>query len=190
MFCWRILYPVWVTQSETHLEFKLTQVRKLHLEFKLIQVNSIQLKEEFPRLYQISNQKTCLISELRGDGEWDLQFRRLPFVGEAEQQELLKQRLQGIILDPSKPDVVRWRWLGDGRFTVRSAYDKWESLTYSNNDTLGSLWRNLGPRKVEILAWLAVKAKTVTRSVLLRMNILQTEEEASCLLCTQQVETH
>lgn len=38
--------------------------------------------------------------------------------------KVLKQRLQGVILDQLKPDQLRWRWSNDGRFTVRSAYEK------------------------------------------------------------------
>lgn len=78
----------------------------------------------------------------------------------------------------------------DRNFTVRSAYGRRELLTHSSNALLGSLWKNLGPPKVEIFAWLAVKEKTVTRSVLLTRNLINAIQLALCPFCSLHLETH
>lgn len=150
-------------------------------------MGDLPLKEEYPRLYQASIQKTNMVNEVRGEKGieevWELQFRRVLFACETEQYEALKLRLQGVNLDPFKDDQIKWRWSNDGKFTVKSAYDKWESITHSSNELLGSRWKNLGLPKVEIFTWLAVKERTVTRSMLLSRNLLQGIEEASCPFC-------
>ncbi|KAI8536209.1 hypothetical protein RHMOL_Rhmol10G0238200 [Rhododendron molle] len=87
------------------------------------------------------------------------------FGREKQEMDNLKQRLQRVSLNPSKPDVLQWRWTGDGIFSVKSAYGQWELLTHSSNALIGSLWKNLGPPKVEIFAWMAVKERTATRMV-------------------------
>lgn len=152
------------------------------------------LNEEFPRLYRLSNQKEQTVNSLRENGDHGgacvLDFRRRLLDRELEQIELIRLRLNGITLSPTDPDSIKWRWTEDGSFKVRLAYEKWENSLHSTDELLGSLWRNLGPPKVEILTWLAVKERTITRSVLLDRNIIQDINAANCMLCNQGLETH
>lgn len=66
-------------------------------------------------------------------------FRRRPFRRENQELENLKQRLQGVTLDPTKPDILQWRWAVDGNFSVKSAYGHWELISHSNNALLESI---------------------------------------------------
>ncbi|KAI8535123.1 hypothetical protein RHMOL_Rhmol10G0150800 [Rhododendron molle] len=148
------------------------------------------LKEDYPRLFSLSTQKEVLISTLRTAGSWDLLFRRDMFGREKQEMENLKARLQLVVLNPLKPDSLQWRWTGDGIFPVKSAYAQWELQNHSSCTLLGSLWKNLAPPKVEIFAWMAVKERAVTRSVLLSRNLINDIHLALCPLCSLHLETH
>ncbi|KAI8531863.1 hypothetical protein RHMOL_Rhmol11G0168900 [Rhododendron molle] len=150
------------------------------------------LREEFPRLYQRSNQLDMVLSDIcggRGSADWNLQFRGTLRVRENQQYEELKQRLIGVTLEPSKQDSLQWIWTADKVFSVKSVYRQWESFAQSQNTLLGSVWRNLSPPKVEIFSWLAVQDKVATRSVLLQRNVISESQLAMCPLCALIVET-
>ncbi|XP_058223265.1 uncharacterized protein LOC131332979 [Rhododendron vialii] len=129
-------------------------------------------------------------SNLRAEGSWNLLFRRDVFGREKQELDNLKQRIQQVILNPSKPVALQWRWTGDGIFPVKSAYGQWELQHYSTNALLGSLWKNLGPPKVEIFAWMAIKERAATRSVLLSRNMINEIQLALRPLCSLNLETH
>lgn len=59
-------------------------------------MGDVPLREEYPRLFSVSNQKDTLISNLVGgiNGQhWELTFRRLLFIWETQQLQQLRQRL-------------------------------------------------------------------------------------------------
>lgn len=99
------------------------------------------LKDEYPRLFSLSTQqevKACLLWGNSNGGCWELLFRRRPFGREKYEMENLKQRLQGVTLNPTKLDLLQWRWAVDRNFSVKSAYDHWEVFSHSNNGLFGS----------------------------------------------------
>lgn len=54
-----------------------------------------------------------------------------------------------------------------------------KSITHLSNELLGSLWKILGPPKVEILTLLALRERNITRSVLLSRNLLLNIEKVA-----------
>ncbi|XP_058198562.1 uncharacterized protein LOC131314086 [Rhododendron vialii] len=78
----------------------------------------------------------------------------------------------------------------DRIFSVKSAYGQWELQNHSSSALLGSLWKNLAPPKVVIFAWVAVKERVATRSVLLSRNLINEIQLALCPLCSLHLETH
>ncbi|KAI8524775.1 hypothetical protein RHMOL_Rhmol13G0175300 [Rhododendron molle] len=150
-------------------------------------------KEEYPRLFSLSIQQEAKVSNMWGDVNgrcWELLFRRRPFGREKQEMENLKRRLQGVILNPTKPDLLQWRWAADRNFPVKSAYEQWEITSHSNNALLGSLWKSLSPPKVEIFVWMAIKEKVATRSLLLSRNLISEIQQALCPLCSEHCETN
>ncbi|XP_058215313.1 uncharacterized protein LOC131326521 [Rhododendron vialii] len=150
------------------------------------------MKEDFPQLYLRSTQKDVVLSEVcigRGSNNWDLQFRGRLRLRASQQLEEMKQRLQGVTLDPSKPDSLLWIWSVYKKFSTKSVYRQWELQTQSSNSVLGSLWRNLSPPKVEIFSWLAVQGRIATMSVLFHRNLITEIQQALCPLCSDVVET-
>ncbi|XP_058185920.1 uncharacterized protein LOC131303146 [Rhododendron vialii] len=67
---------------------------------------------------------------------------------------------------------------------------KEEMLSHSNNALLGSLWKKLCSPKVEVFAWMAVKEKAATRSLLLSRNIISEPQSTLCPFCSMHLETH
>lgn len=150
------------------------------------------LREEFPRLFMLSNQKVETINNMRnvaGNGSWNIEFRRELRAWENDQFEDLSQRLQRVMLIQGRADKLIWKWSLDGMFSVKSAYGQWETMMHQNNTLLGSIWKNLAPLKVEIFAWKAIKGKILTRSVLLTRNVLTGIHLGLCPLCLSHLET-
>ncbi|KAI8548067.1 hypothetical protein RHMOL_Rhmol07G0243600 [Rhododendron molle] len=150
------------------------------------------LKEEFPRLYLISTQKEKVIRDLKdanGDGRWNLLFQRSLRDWEAQQFDDLLMRLQVVILDQSRRDMMCWRWAFDNCFSVKSVYNKWEQMGLSSNRVMGSIWKNICPPKVEIFAWLALQDRVASRSVLLSRNLIPEGQSVMCPRCSFLLET-
>ncbi|XP_058203040.1 uncharacterized protein LOC131317509 [Rhododendron vialii] len=131
-----------------------------------IWLGNTAIKDEFPRLYGRSTQQN-----------------------EHHQFEELKQRLNGVTLDPSKSDLMQWNWTANKIFSVKSVYQKWEMQSQSRHTTLGSVWRNLSPPKVEIFSWMAIQNRIATLSILLDRNLIPEVHLAACPLCALHVET-
>ncbi|XP_058216715.1 uncharacterized protein LOC131327580 [Rhododendron vialii] len=150
------------------------------------------IKDEFPRLYGRSTQQNEVLSNICGggsQGDWNLLFRGSLRVREHHQFEELKQRLNGVTLDPSKSDLMQWNWTANKIFSVKSVYQRWEMQLQSRHTTLGSVWRNLSPPKVEIFSWMAIQNRIATRSILLDRNLIPEVHLATCPLCALHVET-
>ncbi|GFZ20781.1 hypothetical protein Acr_28g0014860 [Actinidia rufa] len=119
------------------------------------------LKDTFPRLYSLSNNKEASTSDLLHNSEevkWNLSFRRNLFVWEEELLTQLQQLLDDVIISNSKVDELRWRWDKSGLFSIKSFYDKWESDALQDNPTgryINLIWRNICPYRVEVFAWMA-----------------------------------
>ncbi|XP_058180030.1 uncharacterized protein LOC131298566 [Rhododendron vialii] len=178
--------------SSSHLGYSIRESFRVQVNsgnatafWEHVWLGELPLKEEYPRLFSLSSQKEELICNMRGDaagGSWDLLFRRGLIGREKGEMVNLRLRLQQVTLIQSKPDELLWRWTGDGKFTVKSAYGPWELLSYSSNTFLGSIWKNLSPPKVEIFAWLAVKEKATTGVVEYEMGVPGLRSEFSKLV--------
>lgn len=79
------------------------------------------------------------LKDAHGEGSWNLLFQRRLRVWEAQQFDDLLLRLQSVHLDPSKRDMLCWKWATDNCFSVKSAYNKWEHEDSSSNWLLGSI---------------------------------------------------
>lgn len=121
-------------------------------------------------------------------GLWDIFFRRELRVWENEQFIELRQRLQGVMIDPEKPNKLLWKWLTDWRYFVKSAYGQWEAIMHQSSPLLSSLWKNLAPFKVEIFARMVVKVRIITMSALLNRKMLNGVEMVLCPMCSSHLE--
>ncbi|KAG2597223.1 hypothetical protein PVAP13_5KG192707, partial [Panicum virgatum] len=84
-------------------------------------VGDIPLKLEFPKRYEYSYNKNCLVSECWIEGEWKINFRRSFGHDELLQwEQLLHIISQKTISETS--DQVKWVLEKNGNYTMRSMY--------------------------------------------------------------------
>lgn len=149
------------------------------------------LKSLLPRLYLISLHKDAMVKDLSPISDtdaWLLTFRRRLRPWEDIQVSSLKLKLNNFPLNPSKEDCPDWKWNTSGLFSVNSAYTTWEKQTFQLNNCLNSIWKNLGPARIDAFVWQAVLEKIATRSVLVRRNIIPSTA-GSCPFCALSPET-
>lgn len=96
----------------------------------------VSFRDKYPRLFSISNQKEESIGELCGEnslGEaWNFIWWRRLFVWEEQLLEDLRDDLVGFRLGEDE-DGWRWRLEEDGRFSIKSSYEKLEGLVVSED---------------------------------------------------------
>lgn len=123
------------------------------------------LKEEFPRIFQLSNDKEGLLKDFVDvcSNNWLFSFRRSLF--DWEKEKLL--RLIGIIaptptLNLLAQDSASWLAAKPGQTLVSVLYNH-SNLAYGGNVSSYSLvWLKYLPPKVQFFSWLAWKQKVKT----------------------------
>jgi len=161
-------------------------------------VGEAPIRNIFPRLFSISNQKEAKVKEVvtwQGGGRsWNLTWRRLPFSWEANLVDNLMALLEGVVFG-SEED--RWDWLADeeGMFSVKSAYSILENI-FLVEEGLGALeeevfsllWKSLAPSKVVAFSWSLLLDCIPTRDNLALRRILDLEASLICVLCGRRRE--
>ena len=72
--------------------------------------------------------RSCFWGQTWDPSRWRLNFRRRRFAWEEDQIHLLKIRLDNVIFDHFNEDSQKWEWDKNGRFSVKSLYDKVEDV--------------------------------------------------------------
>lgn len=157
-------------------------------------LNNLYLKEEFPRLYRLSEEKGCTIMQMnhrRGSAhEWKFLFRRSLLAWEEEEVA----RLQGVlrsapVLTDQVEDSCLWLANPSGSYSVGLSW-KWWML--SKGPVVGAadmLWKNSAPPKVKFCSWLAWKGRFKTSVFLKRIGVSNSEANIVCLLCKTEEES-
>ncbi|KAH7837892.1 hypothetical protein Vadar_019291 [Vaccinium darrowii] len=105
------------------------------------------------------------IVDAQNFGIWNLRFARPLYSWEEIQLANLKELLNGVQIQGSEQDRLIWAWNNEARFTVKSAYEKWEMLKFIEDLGLSSVWKNLAPPKMECFVWLAIQESIASRDV-------------------------
>jgi hypothetical protein len=162
-------------------------------------VGELPLKERFPRLFLISDQKDSTVAHMRthssAGSQWRFYWRRRFFVWE---EELLKELK--VVIDQFVPrvDPDRWGWRPgeDAIFSVNSAYILLSHLP--NMEVLKAqwhagifkaLWKSPTPSKVCGFVWQLLHDRIPTRCNLAKRGIIAVGEASLCALCSEENET-
>ncbi|OEL13592.1 hypothetical protein BAE44_0025387, partial [Dichanthelium oligosanthes] len=97
----------------------------------------------------------------------------------------LVEKLQGVVLDPSRPNRVIWKWCPIGQYSCSSAY-----LAFFVGQTAlagaKELWKIKVPNEFRFFFWLALQDRCWTSVRLLRHGLRNND---SCALCCQHAES-
>lgn len=150
------------------------------------------------RLFALSSQKEAKVADvgllLGGMNDWNLTWRRQPFLWESNLINNLLAFLEGVTLGN---EVDKWAWLPDdgGIFSVKSTYMVLESIMLveevgaQEEGVFSLLWRSPAPSKVVAFSWTLLLDRIPTRANLAIRHILDPESSLNCVLCDRGVET-
>lgn len=154
----------------------------------------ITLKNCFKKLFHLSTQKNCLISDMcsweNGEKIWVFSWRRHLSLRESA----LVEELQRVIAD--KPlfegvmDSRIWTAEPGGAYSVRSAYKSLQKNEGLNKDPIFRLlWIPAAPSNICAFTWKVLLNRIPTRMNLLRRHIMPSSEVANCPVCLEAEES-
>ncbi|RHN51538.1 putative reverse transcriptase zinc-binding domain-containing protein [Medicago truncatula] len=131
-------------------------------------LGSVSFCERFPRLFDLSENKSITVAGLfslgveRGGEAWE--WRRRLWAWEEEELEECRALLTNVYLQDFISD--RWVWLSDPveGYTVRGSYHMVTTRDVSLRDPAVSLiWHNQVPLKVSLFAWRLLRDRLSTK---------------------------
>ncbi|XP_057779689.1 uncharacterized protein LOC130998274 [Salvia miltiorrhiza] len=157
------------------------------------------LKLEFPRLFQLTENKEATISEFgkweNGGWIWELKWRRDLFQREIEASNELLSSISSVSLVAGNEDGWCWRATKNETFSTKSAYElikatRNQDLTaHPNKDLIAKVWDTPAPQKARVTAWRALRNRLPTCNNLVKRNIQLGVEEVMCNAYFHQVES-
>jgi hypothetical protein len=151
------------------------------------------LKDRFPRLFSISNQKNEVVAVVSNPPvdniRWNLVWRRRLFEWEKDlvNELLVVLNQTGALIDVE--DRWGWRFEGGANFTVKSTYRfvsllcgpevviaPWDMVIFS------SIWNCPAPSKVSAFVWQLLHGRVPTRNNLATRRIIDANGDLSCVL--------
>ncbi|XP_028059454.1 uncharacterized protein LOC114263152 [Camellia sinensis] len=152
------------------------------------------LRDEFPRLYSLSNGKDGSVSLYHSNRDasrnWVFNFRRPLFAWEEGELRRLSIHLSSFpLLIANVPDCLKWNATPSGVFSVSSAYHWFELGFGSSCMVSSSLWKNAAPPRVQFFGWLAWRGRIKTASFLRRIGMLNGNVDVCCIFCKEMEET-
>jgi len=126
------------------------------------------LKLAFPRLYNLSSNKTGRVCDFYKNGRWFLKFRRALGHQDLVVWEALMDLLEEVHLNNSH-DVVKWALEKSGTFTTKSMY-RWLSHRGVINKRLQHIWQSRLPMKLKVFLWQISHNRLQTGVVLKKRN--------------------
>jgi hypothetical protein len=110
------------------------------------------LKLQFPDRYSFCDNTEALVEDLYDVDGWDIGFRRTLTLREAEQRNLLLDRLQEVVLDPYSSDEVEWALDKSKSFSTKSLYNfiSHRGVTLANAK---NIWKTKLPFKIKVFLW-------------------------------------
>ncbi|WMV40904.1 hypothetical protein MTR67_034289 [Solanum verrucosum] len=121
------------------------------------------LRQQFPDIYILNQQKMAAIVEVKNEQGWNLIFRR--FLNDLEMERLTQfyNTLEQAKNLTCEEDKLTWKLEKDGKFKVKSAY----KLLYISTETKElwpwkMIWKGKIPHKVAYFTWLVARQSVLT----------------------------
>ncbi|GKC82383.1 RNA-directed DNA polymerase, eukaryota, partial [Tanacetum coccineum] len=141
-------------------------------------------KFQFPRLFRLSMNKDCLVSDCWNNG-WHLDWvRNVSNGSNATQLAILQNTLSAFILNDSED---AWVWTVDSpSFTVKSACCQIDR-GFLPDDGPGTRWNNLLPKKINIFIWRTLRDRLPSKWNLSRKGI--EVNSLNCPICDKGIDS-
>jgi hypothetical protein len=140
----------------------------------------LPLKLSFPKLYEYSRDKCCLVSECYDKGDWYMDFRRTLTQGEAIQWEALVRQLKEVRLNEGR-DKMTWELEKTGVYSTKSMY-RWLLHRGVSNGRMKKLWKSKLPMKLKMFMWLVSQDRIQSGVNLKRMHW---KGDPRCVVCNR-----
>ncbi|GKV02234.1 hypothetical protein SLEP1_g14693 [Rubroshorea leprosula] len=151
------------------------------------------LRDLFPRLYELSKNKLGNISDMGvWEGEkwsWKMEWRRGRIGREKDEEEVLWEVLENFQLKKGVNDTRRWIHDLEGKYMVKKAYEFLAPTESILEDQWSKLiWCRLVPSKVSFFGWRLCIDRLPTKRNIMKRRVSRQEEELMCGLCCDMVE--
>ena len=154
-----------------------------------------QLKRVVPRLFTISLQKNCLISQMGtwndGAWSWNLRWRRILYDWELDDLQRLTRLIELNKPNSGMADGLYWKHSGDLYFPVKQIgaimYDT-HTPTLSK-PIINFIWQKFIPPRAQLPIWMANREKLKTGDILVKKGII-TLQQAVCPFCNLETESN
>jgi hypothetical protein len=142
-------------------------------------------KSIVPNLFRKSKRKKIMVQKALQDNRWVARIQRLQTVQELHEYAALWERLQETTLEENSEDTIHWRWIVDGEYTTKSAYNIQFVGSFSNLKLI-PIWKAQAEPKCRFFAWTLLHKKILTANHLMKRNWAN---DPICKLCGIDPET-
>lgn len=156
------------------------------------------LRELFPRLYRISDNKQNRISEV---GRWENEEWRweLTWIRNLRERDLsyvneLLNCINRVKLKLNTEDYWSWTGSSKGIYNTGAAYRKEQEENGDDKEqektaAFKGLWKTSAPRRVQAIVWKILKNRLPTRMSLQRRGVIDATTNIMCPICLEEEET-
>ncbi|XP_016177792.1 uncharacterized protein LOC107620087 [Arachis ipaensis] len=153
------------------------------------------LKDMFPRLFSVSNQRGSVIGDCGfWDGlewRWNFQWRRELFQWELDLLNQMHETLRLVNLVYEREDRVVWKFDKHGVYSTNSFVQELQVELLPEDIASFSftrtIWKGLVPPRVELFIWFVLTGRVNTKERLSRLGVVN-QEDVVCVLCNKGVE--
>ncbi|KAE8659133.1 Mannose-P-dolichol utilization defect 1 protein [Hibiscus syriacus] len=146
-------------------------------------LGSVPLKDRFPRLFALSNNKEGKVAEFRLHSDagwvWDIQTRRNLVDWEVEQWLQIISLLNNSSLSLVEEDCWIWLGNGEGLFIAKScvnAYFDREGNVELESNWERYVWKGIAPPRVESFVWQLAHHRVAVKEELLKRGVTGVED--------------
>jgi hypothetical protein len=160
-------------------------------------IRDLILKEKFPRLFSLSEQKEQLIGELFAElfDRSRLIWRRSLFLWEEELVDQLVAMVREVRFTTERDKWV-WKLEDDGVFSVKSSY-QYLAAEMANSELVSveaarvfeKIWTSPAPSKIIAFSWQLLYDRLPSKSNLRNRGVVQFQQNQNCIWCGDCPET-
>ncbi|WMV13350.1 hypothetical protein MTR67_006735 [Solanum verrucosum] len=152
-----------------------------------IWVGQTPLRQQFPDIYILNQQKMATILEVRNEQGWNLTFRRFLNDWEVERMTQFYNTLEQDKNLTCEKDKLIWKLEKDGKFKVKSAYKLLDiSIEIKELRSWKMIWKGKIPHKVACFTWLVARQYVLTQDNLMKRG---RDLCSRCSFCESETET-